>query len=49
MNATLLTYAVSSTPDPIQASPQVGGSSLATPMMVVSNDTHKPIKCQSIS
>lgn len=49
MSATLLTYAVQSNPNPLQVSPQTGSPSLATLTIIVSNDTHKLIKCQSIS
>lgn len=49
MSDTLLSYAASSNPDPIQASPQTGDPSLATLTIVVSNDTHKQINCSSIS
>ncbi|HEX8494990.1 MAG TPA: phage tail protein [Pyrinomonadaceae bacterium] len=45
----VLTYAVSSNPDPLQASPQTGDPSLATLMIVVSNQTSSLIDCQSIS
>ncbi|HEY0319609.1 MAG TPA: hypothetical protein VGC66_01430 [Pyrinomonadaceae bacterium] len=49
MGDTLLSYAVSSNPDPIQVSPQTDDPSPATLMIVVSNDTHQLIDCQSIS
>jgi hypothetical protein len=49
MSQTLLTYAVLTTPDPLQASPQTGDPSLTTLMIVVSNNTHQLIDCQSIS
>jgi hypothetical protein len=49
MADTLLTYAVSSNPDPIQASQQTGSPSLAILTIIVSNDTHRLIECQSIS
>jgi hypothetical protein len=49
MSATLLTYAIQTNPDPLQASPQTGDPELATLMIVVSNDTHQPINCERIS
>jgi hypothetical protein len=49
MSDPLLKYAVSANQDPIQASPQQGDPSLLTLIIVVSNDTHKMINCQSIS
>lgn len=49
MGDTLLSYAVSSNPDPLQASPQTGDPSPATLIIVVSNDTHKLVQCRSIS
>ncbi|HEY0319610.1 MAG TPA: hypothetical protein VGC66_01435 [Pyrinomonadaceae bacterium] len=49
MSQMLLTYAVLTTPDPLQASPQTGDPSLATLMIVVSNNTHQLIDCQSLS
>ena len=45
----LLTYAVITDPDPIQTSPQTGDPSLAKLTIIVSNDTHQFIECQSIS
>ena len=45
----LLSYAVHTTPDPLQASPQTGDPSLATLTIVVSNSTGRYINCQSIS
>lgn len=47
--APLLTYAVRTTPDPLQASPQTGDPSLAALTIVVSNSTRQYINCQSIS
>ncbi|HEY0319608.1 MAG TPA: hypothetical protein VGC66_01425 [Pyrinomonadaceae bacterium] len=49
MADTLLTYAVQTNQDPIQASPQTGDKSSLTLMIVISNDTHKIIDCQSLS
>lgn len=49
MSDPLLTYAVSANQVPIQASPQTGATSVVTLMIVVSNDTHKLIDCESIS
>lgn len=43
MSDILLSYAVSTEPDPLQVSP-----TLATLTIVVSNDTHRSIDCQSI-
>jgi hypothetical protein len=44
-----LTYAVSTTPNPLQASPQKGPPSLAELTIVVSNTGHGAIDCSSIS
>lgn len=49
MTATLLTYAIQTTPDPLQVSATDDDPSLATLMIIVSNQTHKLIDCQSIS
>lgn len=44
-----LTYAVSTSPNPLQASPQKGAPSLAELTIVVSNTSHHAINCSSIS
>ncbi|HEX8174274.1 MAG TPA: hypothetical protein VF543_04035 [Pyrinomonadaceae bacterium] len=49
MSNPLLTYAIQTNPDPLQASPQTGNSTLATLTIVVSNSTGHYINCQSIS
>jgi hypothetical protein len=49
MSNPLLSYAVSANQSPIQASPQTGDPSIVTLMIVVSNNTHQVIDCQSIS
>lgn len=49
MSDTLLTYALSTDPDPLQAGHTDGSTSLATLTIVVSNDTHTLIDCQSIT
>jgi hypothetical protein len=46
---TLLTYEVSHTPDPLQASPQQGDGRPASLTVAVSNSTHQSIDCRSIS
>jgi hypothetical protein len=46
---TLLAYAVQTTPDPLQASPQTGDPSLAALTIIVANQKGYGIKCQSIS
>jgi hypothetical protein len=48
MSTPLLTYNVTSNPDPIQASPTTGNSSLATLVIVASNSTSRIIDCKSI-
>jgi len=47
--STLLSYAVATDPNPLQVSPQPSDPSLATLTIIVSNDTHQLIDCQSIS
>lgn len=49
MSNPLLSYSVSTTPDPIQASPSQDSPSLATLSIVVSNNTHQIITCKSIT
>lgn len=49
MSDTLLTYSVSTDPDPIQASPVQGNPSTTTLTIVASNNTHHIITCKSIT
>ncbi|HKS27371.1 MAG TPA: hypothetical protein VJS44_06100 [Pyrinomonadaceae bacterium] len=48
-SGTLLSYAVQTTPDPLQASPAQGDPSLATLMIVVSNSAGHAVECQSLT
>jgi microcystin-dependent protein len=49
MSDTLLSYAVSTDPDPLQVSPTTGAPTEATLTIVVSNNTHQYIECTSLS
>lgn len=48
MNDPLLSYAIETDPDPLQASVSKAEPSTATLTITVSNGTHKPIQCKSI-